>query len=159
MKRVYYYMISAVHKVQRAVRALVIRFGLKSCGANLKVFGRCKVDMLRYVSFGDNVHLNENVVISAKRSEIIVGNNVIFSAGCVVTSIGYNFDGRSKNSHSDAPITIEDNAWIGANATILPGVRVGKCAVIAAGAVVSKDVEVGTIVGGVPAKLIRKIER
>ncbi len=158
MKLIYYYMISAVHKVQRAVRVFLLRFGLKSCGKGLKVFGRCKLDMLRYISLGANVHINENVVISAKRSEVTIGDNVIFSTGCVVTSIGYDFDGRSENHHSDAAITIEDNVWIGANATILPNVRIGQGAVIGAGAVVTKDVAPRTIVGGVPAKLIRKIE-
>ena len=54
-------------------------------------------------------------------------------------------------------ILIKRNAWIGANATILAGVTVGEDAIVAAGAVVHKDVEAGTIVGGVPAKLIRKI--
>ncbi|MFN9782517.1 MAG: acyltransferase, partial [Sphingobacteriales bacterium] len=54
-------------------------------------------------------------------------------------------------------ILIKRNAWIGASATILPGVTVGEDAIVAAGAVVHKDVEAGTIVGGVPAKLIRRI--
>ncbi|WP_417510584.1 acyltransferase [Methylophaga sp.] len=57
-----------------------------------------------------------------------------------------------------APVTIEKNVWIGANATILPGVTIGEDAVIAAGAVVTKDVLPGTIVGGVPAKFIKNID-
>ncbi len=57
------------------------------------------------------------------------------------------------------PIEIEDFVWIGANATILPGVRIGRGAVVAAGAVVAKDVEPATIVAGVPAKVVRVIEQ
>jgi len=53
--------------------------------------------------------------------------------------------------------TDKRNAWIGANATILPGVTVGENAVVAAGALVSKDVPANTVVGGVPAKVIRQI--
>ena len=53
---------------------------------------------------------------------------------------------------------IKDKAWIGSNATILPGVTIGEGAIVAAGAVVTKDVMAKTIVGGVPAKLIKKIE-
>jgi acetyltransferase-like isoleucine patch superfamily enzyme len=53
-----------------------------------------------------------------------------------------------------APITIEDDAWIGAGAIVLPGVTVGRGAVVAAGAVVTKDVESFTIVGGVPSVVI-----
>lgn len=52
---------------------------------------------------------------------------------------------------------IDKNAWLGANSTILPGVTVGKNAVIAAGAVVTKDVPANTVVAGVPAKIIKKI--
>lgn len=55
------------------------------------------------------------------------------------------------------PIYIGKNVWIGAHATILPGVKVGDGAIIAAGAVVTKDVTANTIVGGVPAKEIKKI--
>jgi len=55
-------------------------------------------------------------------------------------------------------IHIRKNAWIGAGATILPGVTIGENAVVAAGAVVSKDVPTNTIVGGVPAKIIKSID-
>jgi len=55
------------------------------------------------------------------------------------------------------PITVEDNVWIGGSATILPGVTIGKNSIIAAGAVVTKDVAANTIVGGNPAQLIRAI--
>jgi len=57
-----------------------------------------------------------------------------------------------------APITIEDGAWIGARATILPGVTIGRGAVVAAGAVVTRSVAPNTLVGGVPAKVIRCLE-
>jgi acetyltransferase-like isoleucine patch superfamily enzyme len=57
-----------------------------------------------------------------------------------------------------AKIVIKKNAWIGAGATILPGVTIGENAIVAAGAVVTKDVFDNTIVGGVPAKLIKKIK-
>jgi len=56
-----------------------------------------------------------------------------------------------------APIHIKKNAWIGANATILPGVTIGKNAVVAAGSVVNKNVPDHTIVGGIPAKIIKNI--
>ena len=59
---------------------------------------------------------------------------------------------------SYAPIHIGKNVWIGANATVLAGVNIGDGAVVAAGAVVTKDVEPNTIVGGVPAKLLKKID-
>jgi acetyltransferase-like isoleucine patch superfamily enzyme len=57
------------------------------------------------------------------------------------------------------PIVIKRNAWIGAGATILPGVTDGENAVVAAGAVVSKDVPANTVVGGIPAKILKTIEQ
>ena len=56
------------------------------------------------------------------------------------------------------PIIIEDKAWLGSNVTVLPGVRIGEGAVVAAGAVVTKDVASNTVVAGVPAKFIKKID-
>ena len=55
------------------------------------------------------------------------------------------------------PVLIDENAWLGANSTVLPGVTVGKNAVVAAGAVVTKDVPANTVVAGVPAKIIKEI--
>lgn len=57
-----------------------------------------------------------------------------------------------------APIVLGKNVWIGSNATILQGVTIGDNAIVAAGAVVTKDVAANTVVGGVPAKFIRNIE-
>ena len=68
-------------------------------------------------------------------------------------------DPATRHSLLTKPIVIGRNAWIGANATILAGVKVGENAIVAAGAVVSKDVPANTIVGGVPAKVIRMIKQ
>ena len=58
---------------------------------------------------------------------------------------------------STQPVVIGDDVWIGANAVILPGVTIGRHCVVAAGAVVTKDVPDNTVVGGVPAKIIKKL--
>ncbi|QCX34774.1 acyltransferase [Caloramator sp. E03] len=57
-----------------------------------------------------------------------------------------------------APVVLEEGCWIGANATILCGVKIGKCSVVAAGSVVNKDVPEYTVVGGVPAKYIKDLK-
>jgi acetyltransferase-like isoleucine patch superfamily enzyme len=64
---------------------------------------------------------------------------------------------RREGSSFALPIVIEDDVWIGASVTILPGVRIKKGSMVAAGAVVARDVEEGVVVGGVPAKVIRKL--
>ena len=72
-------------------------------------------------------------------------------------SEGHPVTPNERQSLVPGPIHIKKNAWIGAGATILPGVTIGENAVVAAGAVVSKDVAANTIVGGIPAKIIKSI--
>lgn len=106
---------------------------------------------------------------------ITVGKNVFFNSGCRVQDQGgitiedgalighnvvlatLNHDLHPEHRHDllPAPIHIGKDVWIGANATILPGVTIGDGAVVAAGAVVSKAVPANTVVGGVPAKVIK----
>ena len=82
----------------------------------------------------------------------MIGHNV------VLATLNHEEDPKKRGNLCPAPIKIADGVWIGSNATILPGVTIGEGAIIAAGAVVTKDVEAMSIVGGVPAKLIRKIK-
>lgn len=108
-------------------------------------------------------------------NQVKIGRNVLIMGGCLMMSrggitidddamIAANAQLISNNHdlHDHAllvckPVHICRNAWIGAGATILPGVTVGENAVVAAGAVVTKDVEANTIVGGNPAKFIKSI--
>ncbi len=86
---------------------------------------------------------------------IKMGNNVLMAPG--VTIISANHDMTEFDKHVKAePITIGDNVWIGANAIILPGVKIGSNTVIGAGSVVTKDIPNNSIAAGVPCKVIRK---
>jgi acetyltransferase-like isoleucine patch superfamily enzyme len=93
-------------------------------------------------------------------SLVHIGNNVHIGPDATICTDTHEVDpiirSESKASFS-CPIIIEDHCWIGARATILPGVRIGRGSTVAAGAVVAKDVEPGTVVGGVPAKVIKKL--
>ena len=100
---------------------------------------------------GDS-YINSNCVIRATK-EINIGDGC--AIGCHFTALDSNFheiNGKMKS----APVTIEDNVWIGANVTILPGVVVGRGSVIAAGSVVTKSVPPNSLVAGVPAKVIKE---
>ena len=91
-----------------------------------------------------------------------IGSHVNLAQGITVTALNHNFDDTQKRIDeqgvSTIPVTIEDDVWIGANAVILPGVTVGRHSVVAAGAVVTKDVQPYTLVAGVPAKTIKSLK-
>ena len=90
-----------------------------------------------------------------------IGNHVNLAQGITVTALNHNFDDTEKRIDeqgvSTNPVTIEDDVWIGANAVILPGVTIGNHCVVAAGAVVTKDVPPHSLMAGVPAKVIKQI--
>jgi acetyltransferase-like isoleucine patch superfamily enzyme len=89
------------------------------------------------------------------RSGIIIGNNVDVSAETTIWTLEHDIESPIFDS-SGGPVTIGDWAYIGSRVTILPGVTIGEGAVVASGAVVTKDVDPWTMVGGVPARFIRK---
>lgn len=90
-----------------------------------------------------------------------IGHHVNLAQGITVAALNHNFESKNKLIDEQGvtvnEIIIDDDVWIGANAVILPGVHIGTHAVIAAGAVVTKDVPPHTLVGGVPAKIIKEI--
>ena len=90
-----------------------------------------------------------------------IGNNVNLAQGITVTALNHNFSDSNKRIDEQGvntnPVTIEDDVWIGANAVVLPGVTIGNHCVVAAGAVVTKDVPPHSLVAGVPAKVIKSI--
>ena len=90
-----------------------------------------------------------------------IGNRVLIGPGVCICSVTHSTDATIRREVGGSfayPIWIGDDCWIGARATILPGVRIGEGSVVAAGAVVSGDVEAGSVVGGVPAKVLRRLE-
>ena len=104
------------------------------------------------ISIGNYTHVNRNAVLDA-RGGVIIGNSVSISHNVVIMSGGHDVNSPSFEGDHRA-IVIEDYVWIGVNATVLKGVTIGEGAVVAAGAVVTKDVEPYAVVGGVPAKVI-----
>lgn len=91
------------------------------------------------------------------KDKIILGDQVTISQGAYLCTAGHDITSKTM-ALTTAPITIGSLAWIGAKAIVLPGVTIGEGAVVAAGAVVTKDVEPWTVVGGNPAKFIKKRE-
>ena len=92
---------------------------------------------------------------------VTIGSHVNLAQGITVTALNHNFSETDKRIDeqgvSTTPVAIDDDVWIGANAVILPGVSIGTHSVVAAGAVVTKDVPPHSLVAGVPAKVIKQI--
>ena len=90
-----------------------------------------------------------------------IGNHVNLAQGITITALNHNFSDLQKRIDeqgiSTALVTIGNDIWIGANAVVLPGVTIGDHSVVAAGAVVTKNVPSGCVVAGVPAKVIKRI--
>lgn len=110
------------------------------------------------VVIGDHTRIGiHNTIIGP----VTIGNHVNLAQGITVTALNHNFDDTTKRIDEQGiatkPVDISDDVWIGANAVILPGVTIGRHVVVAAGAVVTKDVPDNTIVGGVPATIIKKL--
>ena len=93
---------------------------------------------------------------------VTIGSHVNLAQGITATALNHNFEDTGKRIDqqgvSTIPVVIGDDVWIGANAVILPGVTIGRHSVVAAGAVVTKDVPDFTVVGGVPAKILKTLK-
>jgi acetyltransferase-like isoleucine patch superfamily enzyme len=113
-----------------------------------------------YINYGKNTRIGKNVFINfdcvfLDLGGITIEDNVLIAPKVSLLSEGHPVSPDERQSLVPGHIHIRKNAWIGAGATILPGVTVGENAVVAAGAVVSKDVPANTVVGGIPAKQIK----
>ena len=110
------------------------------------------------VMIGDHTRIGlHNTIIGP----VTIGSHVNLAQGITMTALNHNFEDTEKRIDeqgvSTTPVIIDDDVWIGANAVILPGVHIGNHCVVAAGAVVTKDVPPHSLVAGVPAKVIKQI--
>lgn len=105
------------------------------------------------VTFGKGVFINHSAILSASGG-IEFEDGVMVAPGVRIATINHDMN-RRHTIYTYGKVTIKKNAWLGMNVTICPGVTIGKYAVVAAGAVVTKDVPDYAVVGGVPAKVIR----
>ncbi len=115
-----------------------------------------------YTDFGKNITIGDRVFINAgckfqDQGGIIIDDGALIGHGVVLATLNHDFAPEKRQQLHPAPIHIGKNVWIGANATVTPGVSIGDNAVIAAGAVVNRDIPANVIAGGVPAKVIREL--
>ena len=108
------------------------------------------------VTFGKNVFINHSAIVSTS-GKIEFKDNCMAAPGLRIATINHDMNERHK-IYTYGKVTIGENAWLGMNVTICPGVTIGKYAVVGAGAVVTKDVPDYAVVAGVPAKVIRYLD-
>jgi acetyltransferase-like isoleucine patch superfamily enzyme len=123
-------------------------------GTGVAIHLGTRFDSAGRLKIGTNSVINENCRLDS-RGGITIGCNVSISGETIILTADHDLDsemfaGRHK------PVTILDRAWIGTRVLILPGVSIGEGAVVAAGAVVTKNVAPYTVVAGVPAKVVRQ---
>lgn len=147
-----------VDKLDRLIQPLrvCLRFRFNPAWKHIVSNGRFDVVHPQRVHCTGRLHINPACYLNAT-GHIHFGEHVVLSYGVKILSTGLDLDSpcRTTAPHINREVFIEDNAWIGAGAIVLPGVRVGRNAVIAAGAVVVDDVPVNAIVAGNPARVIR----
>lgn len=115
------------------------------------------------LSVGDGTSIPKGSTLYCTEAPLIIGRKVIFGPNPTIITgdhridvIGrYIMDSHEKLPENDAPVVIEDDVWCGANVTILKGVTIGRGSVVAAGAVVTKSCPPYSIVGGVPARILK----
>lgn len=115
-----------------------------------------------YTDFGENIRIGKNVFVNhactfMDRGGITLEDNVLIGPKVNLITTNHPLNPADRKATISTPIIIKKGAWIGAGATVLGGVTVGENAVVAAGAVVSKDVPDNVVVAGIPAKIIKTI--
>lgn len=148
-------------RVWDRARMILLRSAFKKHGRHL-IFDPDGLYTYRNIEVGDDVSLGFNAVLLASDSRIIIGSKVMFGPSVTIVGGDHNtsvvgefmYDVKDKRPEDDRDVIIEDDVWVGTRAIILKGVRVGRGSIIAAGAVVNRDVPPYTIVGGVPARIL-----
>lgn len=145
--------------------AFFIKRSMGHCGKNVMIKPTTSVFKgLENFYISDDVRIARYAVIYSTEAKVIIGSKVgispylkIITGNHTTDKVGYfMFDGNyEKNTLDDRDVIIEGDSWIGINVTILAGVTIGRGAVIAAGAVVNKSVPPYSIVGGIPAKVLK----
>ena len=135
------------------VRSCYYRLLLGKCGRMVSILRGVELRTAHRIEIGDHVAINQRVLLDGRGARLLIGNNVDIGQETNVWTVEH--DPHSDvHGTVDGPVVIEDYVWIASRVTVLPGVTIGRGAVVACGAVVTRDVEPMTIVAGVPARKI-----
>ncbi len=137
---------------------------LRKCGSDVRIGKNVEINWSN-CTIGDDVYIGPNAMFLCSDAPLEIGDHIIFGPNCTIITGDHRIDlvGKymsavtvdEKKPENDLPVKLLGDNWIGANSTILKGVTIGFGAVVAAGAVVTHDVAPYSIVGGVPAEVIK----
>lgn len=164
MKRLLYRIIRKFVGFYQRMEALDIKQNLKCCGKNVNIGIHSDITS-QNVSIGDHTTLGKNTRILSTRAEVKIGSYVMFGPSVTIITGDHRSDliGRymstvrddEKLPENDKDVVIEDDVWIGANAVILKGCVIGTGCIVATGSVVTKSMPPYSVVGGVPARVLK----
>ena len=138
------------HRLRKLFYRRVMGFDV---GAHSNIFMHCEFDSTRGFRIGEQSVINSKCRLDT-RGGITIGNKVSLSQEVIILT-AYHKVGTDDFASSHKAVVIEDYVWVGTRAMILPGVTIGEGAIVAAGAVVTKDVAPYTMVAGVPARFVK----
>ncbi len=145
-----------VYHEPEEVRRLFAKLTQKEIDASFELLPPFYTDFGRNITVGKDVFINQNCTFM-DRGEITLEDKVLIAPRVNLITINHSISPKNRRDTESKPIYICKNVWIGAGATVTPGVTIGENSIIAAGAVVTKDIPPNVIAAGVPAKVIKKI--
>lgn len=143
-------------KIFQKLRGWAVKNYIVSCGENINVEDHAKISSK--VSLGNYSGIGIHAIVNGT---VVIGDHVIMGRECIIMTRNHAFARtdipiREQGFQEEKPVFIGNDVWIGHRVTILPGSRIGDGVIVGAGAVVSGEIPAYTIVGGVPARVIRK---
>lgn len=148
--------LNGVYREPEEILALMSELTGKPVDESFRMFPPFYSDCGKNITLGKNVFINSGCRFQ-DQGGITIGDGVLIGHNVVLATLNHGFMPEERGTTYPAAIIIGKNVWIGANATVLPGVTVGDDAIIAAGAVVTRDVPASTVVGGIPARVIKNV--
>lgn len=149
--------LNSSYHTPKEIRALFSKLIGKQVDASFMIFPPFYTDCGKNITIGKNVFINSNCNFQ-DQGGIIIGDGSQIGHKVTLATLNHGIAPKDRSTLHAAPITIGKNVWIGAAATVVPGVTIGNDSIVGAGSVVIRDVPMRTIVAGVPAKVIREID-
>jgi acetyltransferase-like isoleucine patch superfamily enzyme len=156
LRQLVFRVIETMVRWHREYRNATIVKELHSCGSGVAISPDARIWGTHGVTLEDDVVINAFTHIFGGGG-VHIGARTMISTGCSIASITHSEQLATRRLGIESPVTIEEDCWLGTGAIVLPGVRIGRGSVIAAGAVVTRDIPPMSVAMGVPAQVIRQV--